>query len=141
MKRPLPDPPLLRRGGGTAATLAFALIAPGAHALDTQRVDTAVDDAIARYHLPGIAVGVKAPTLPGLSDVEVATADVWATGISVDSYPTQFVREGLDAAGVLRVEQAFRTEEGRRVAVAGVVTHRQRPGTANGVTLVGSTHR
>jgi len=86
--------------------------------------------------LPGVAVGVKAPTLPGLSDVEVATADVWATGVSVDSYPTQFVREGLDAAGVLRVEQAFRTEEGRRIAVAGVVTHRQRPGTAGGVTFL-----
>lgn len=86
--------------------------------------------------LPGVAVGVKAPTLPGLSDVEVATADVWSTGVSVDSYPTQFVREGLDAAGVLPVEAAFRTEEGRRVAVAGVITHRQRPGTANGVTFL-----
>lgn len=86
--------------------------------------------------LPGVAVGVKAPTLPGLSDVEVATADVWATGVSVDSYPTQFVRHGLDEAGVLRVEQVFRAEEGRRIAVAGVVTHRQRPGTAQGVTFL-----
>jgi error-prone DNA polymerase len=86
--------------------------------------------------LPGVAVGVTAPTLPGLSDVEVATADVWATGVSVDSYPTQFVRDGLDEAGVLRVEQVFRTEEGRRIAVAGVVTHRQRPGTAQGVTFL-----
>ncbi|AEI12383.1 PHP domain-containing protein [Cellulomonas gilvus] len=86
--------------------------------------------------LPGVSVGVQAPTLPGLSDVEVATADVWATGVSVDSYPTQFVRDGLDAAGVLRVEAAFRHEVGRRIAVAGVVTHRQRPGTAGGVTFL-----
>lgn len=86
--------------------------------------------------LPGVAVGVRAPTLPGLADVEVATADVWATGVSVDSYPTQFVRDGLDRAGVLRVEEVFRTDEGRRVAVAGVVTHRQRPGTAQGVTFL-----
>lgn len=86
--------------------------------------------------LPGVSVGVTAPMLPGLDDVEVATADVWATGVSVDSYPTQFVRDGLDAAGVLRVEQAFRHEIGRRVAVAGVVTHRQRPGTAGGVTFL-----
>lgn len=86
--------------------------------------------------LPGVSVGVRAPTLPGLSDVEVATADVWATGVSVDSYPTQFVRDGLDDAGVLRVEEAYRHEEGRRVAVAGVVTHRQRPGTAGGVTFL-----
>jgi error-prone DNA polymerase len=81
-------------------------------------------------------VGVSAPMLPGLSDVEIATADVWATGVSVDSYPTQFVRDGLDAAGVLRVEQAYTHEIGRRVAVAGVVTHRQRPGTAGGITFL-----
>ncbi|MBN9325598.1 MAG: DNA polymerase III subunit alpha, partial [Cellulomonas sp.] len=37
--------------------------------------------------LPGVSVGVTAPTLPGLEAVEVATADVWATGVSVDSYP------------------------------------------------------
>jgi len=86
--------------------------------------------------LPGVSVGVSAPTLPGLSAVETATADVWATGVSVDSYPTQFVREGLDEAGVLRVVQAFAHEPGRRVAVAGVVTHRQRPGTAGGVTFL-----
>ncbi|HSP59658.1 MAG TPA: DNA polymerase III subunit alpha, partial [Ornithinimicrobium sp.] len=86
--------------------------------------------------LPGVSVGVEAPTLPGMSPVEEATADVWATGVSVDSYPTQYVREGLDAAGVLRVAQALGHEEGRRVAVGGVVTHRQRPGTAQGVTFL-----
>jgi error-prone DNA polymerase len=87
--------------------------------------------------LPGVAVGVEAPTLPGLEAVEVATADVWATGVSVDSYPTQFVRDGLDAAGVLRVEQVHRDPAPTgRVAVAGVVTHRQRPGTAGGVTFL-----
>ncbi|MBC7290021.1 MAG: error-prone DNA polymerase [Actinotalea sp.] len=86
--------------------------------------------------LPGVSVGVEAPTLPGMSAVEEAVADVWATGISPDSYPTQYVREGLDAAGVLRVVDVVRHEAGRRVAVAGVVTHRQRPGTAQGVTFL-----
>ena len=86
--------------------------------------------------LPGVSVGVAAPMLPGMTDVELAVADVWATGVSVDSYPTQYVRDGLDAAGVLRVAQAFTHEAGRRVAVAGVVTHRQRPGTAGGVTFL-----
>jgi error-prone DNA polymerase len=83
-----------------------------------------------------VSVGVQAPTLPGMSAVELDVADVWATGVSVDSYPTQHVRDGLDSAGVLRVEQAFRHEADRRVAVAGVVTHRQRPGTAGGVTFL-----
>ncbi len=87
--------------------------------------------------LPGVSVGVAAPTLPGLEVVEEATADVWATGVSVDSYPTQFVRDGLDEAGVLRVAETYRDPvPAGRVAVAGVVTHRQRPGTAQGVTFL-----
>ncbi|WP_188037575.1 error-prone DNA polymerase, partial [Actinotalea sp. JY-7885] len=86
--------------------------------------------------LPGVAVGVQAPALPGMTHVETAVADVWATGMSVDSYPTQHVRDGLVAAGVITVAQAFEHEPGRRVGVAGVVTHRQRPGTARGVTFL-----
>ena len=87
--------------------------------------------------LPGVSVGVSAPTLPGLERVEEATADVWATGVSVDSYPTQFVRGGLDEAGVLRVADVYADPvPAGRVAVAGVVTHRQRPGTAQGVTFL-----
>jgi len=85
--------------------------------------------------LPGVAAGARAPTLPGLEDIEVATADVWATGIS-HTYPTCFVRPGLDEAGVLRVADLYRRDPGGRVAVAGVVTHRQRPGTANGITFL-----
>ena len=62
---------------------------------------------------------------------------MWATGVSVDSYPTQFVRAGLDEAGVLRVADTYRVPApAGRVAVAGVVTHRQRPGTAQGVTFL-----
>jgi len=86
--------------------------------------------------LPGVAVGVAAPTLPGMSEVEAAMADVWATGVSPDSYPTQYVRDGLVRAGVITVAEAMRADAGRRVAVAGVVTHRQRPGTAQGVTFL-----
>jgi len=86
--------------------------------------------------LPGVSVGVEAPTLPGMSAIETAVADVWATSVSVDTYPTQFVREGLAAQGVLRVADVLVHEPDRRVAVAGVVTHRQRPSTAAGVTFL-----
>ncbi|MEU4363440.1 error-prone DNA polymerase [Promicromonospora sp. NPDC023987] len=86
--------------------------------------------------LPGVSVGVDAPMLPGMSEVELAQADAWATGVTPDSYPTQHVRPGLVAAGVLTVAEALTTEPGRRIAVGGVVTHRQRPGTAGGVTFL-----
>ncbi|MFD6138547.1 error-prone DNA polymerase [Promicromonospora sp. NPDC060271] len=86
--------------------------------------------------LPGVSVGVDAPTLPGMSELELSQADAWATGVTPDSYRTQHVRPGLEAAGVLTVAQAIATEQGRRIAVGGVVTHRQRPGTAGGVTFL-----
>ncbi|MBL0888775.1 hypothetical protein HGK34_21270, partial [Myceligenerans sp. I2] len=73
---------------------------------------------------------------PGMAETEVVQADAWATGVTPDSYPTQYVREGLSAAGVCTVAQVVATEPGRRVAVGGVVTHRQRPGTAGGVTFL-----
>ncbi|WP_066463175.1 error-prone DNA polymerase [Sanguibacter suarezii] len=86
--------------------------------------------------LPGVSVGVSAPMLPGMSDLEVEVADVWSTGITVESYPTEHVRPGLRAAGVLTVQECCAHEAERRVSVAGVVTHRQRPGTARGVTFL-----
>ena len=86
--------------------------------------------------LAGVETGVDAPMLPGMSAVEEAVADVWASGVSTDSYPTVFVREGLDAQGVLTVAGVLEHEAERRVTVAGVVTHRQRPGTARGVTFI-----
>lgn len=86
--------------------------------------------------LAGVSTAVEAPMLPGMSAVEEAVADVWAAGVSVDSYPTVFVRDGLSAQGVLTVAGVLEHEAERRVAVAGVVTHRQRPGTAKGVTFI-----
>lgn len=86
--------------------------------------------------LPGVVPGVEAPPLPLMSVVEEAVADVWAHGVSVDRYPTVFVREGLERNGVLTVAGVLGHEAERRVSVAGIVTHRQRPGTAKGVTFI-----
>ncbi|WP_425953915.1 error-prone DNA polymerase [Xylanimonas sp. McL0601] len=86
--------------------------------------------------LEGVSVGVEAPTLPGMSDVETAVADAWATGVTPGLSPVELVRDGLRRAGVVTVGEATTTESGRRIAVGGVVTHRQRPGTAGGVTFL-----
>ena len=55
--------------------------------------------------LPGVGSSSHIPTLPGMSEVELAAADVWATGVSPDSYPTQFLRHDLDALGVIPAER------------------------------------
>ena len=86
--------------------------------------------------LPGVGVAPHAPALPGMSAIELAAANVWATGVSPDSYPTQFLRANLDALGVIPADQLRSVPDGTRVLVAGAVTHRQRPATARGVTFV-----
>ncbi len=86
--------------------------------------------------LPGVGSSSHVPSLPGMSEVELAAADVWATGISPDSYPTQFLRSDLDAMGVIPAADLLSVPDGDRVLVAGAVTHRQRPGTARGVTFI-----
>jgi len=86
--------------------------------------------------LPGVGSSSHIPTLPGMSEVELAAADVWATGVSPDSYPTQFLRADLDALGVLPAERMLSVPDGSRVLIAGAVTHRQRPATARGVTFM-----
>ncbi|MDP6061486.1 MAG: error-prone DNA polymerase [Acidimicrobiales bacterium] len=86
--------------------------------------------------LPGVVTGVEAPPLPGLSEPDTARADLWATGVSPDGHPTRFVRERLAAEGVLTAADLASVADRQRVVVAGVVTHRQRPPTAGGVTFV-----
>ncbi|MCV7051408.1 error-prone DNA polymerase [Mycobacterium heidelbergense] len=101
-----------------------ALWAAGAAA--TQRPD----------RLPGVGSSSHIPELPGMSGLELAAADVWATGVSPDSYPTQFLRADLDALGVVPAGKLLGVPDGDRVLIAGAVTHRQRPGTAQGVTFL-----
>ncbi|WP_027346191.1 error-prone DNA polymerase [Hamadaea tsunoensis] len=86
--------------------------------------------------LPGTAVGVHAPALPGMDDTDRLVADVWATGLSPDSHPIKLVREILTAQGALPVAHLSTVANGDRVRVGGLVTHRQRPATAGGITFL-----
>jgi error-prone DNA polymerase len=86
--------------------------------------------------LPGTTVGVRAPPLPGMTDAELTIADVWATGVSPDSHPLKHLRQRLDAVGAVRIAALKEIREGARVQVGGLVTHRQRPATAGGVTFL-----
>ncbi len=86
--------------------------------------------------LPGTIVGLDAPTLPGLSPAEVSGSDLWATGIAPDGHPTRFIRSHLESLGVLTATELLQAEPGSRVLIGGVVTHRQRPATASGVTFL-----
>jgi error-prone DNA polymerase len=86
--------------------------------------------------LPGIVTGMNAPQLPGMDDWEEAVADLWATGVSPEGHPTRFLRSDLDRRGAVTAAELRSVPDGSKVLVAGVVTHRQRPATAAGVTFL-----
>jgi error-prone DNA polymerase len=86
--------------------------------------------------LPGTMIAVQPPLFPDLTGYDTLVADLWATGVSTGDHPLAHYRPGLDKRGVLSSEAMRTHEEGRRVEVAGLVTHRQRPATASGVTFL-----
>lgn len=79
---------------------------------------------------------VQAPLLPEPSALDLLCHDLRATGVSTEDHPMCHVRADLDRRGVLRSTDLATAEPGRRIEVAGVVTHRQRPATAGGVTFI-----
>jgi error-prone DNA polymerase len=70
-----------------------------------------------------------------MEPIEVAVADLWATGVAPTGHPTQFLRERLNEMGVVTSDR-LATIDATKVWVAGVVTHRQRPATAQGTTFM-----
>lgn len=87
--------------------------------------------------LPGLS-SVVAPSLPGMNPFELMAADVAATGVTPGVMPVEMVRAALSAQGVVPAAELLHgVEDGTRVRVAGVITHRQHPATAGGVTFLG----
>ncbi|ERH19273.1 DNA polymerase III, alpha subunit [Actinomyces johnsonii F0510] len=86
--------------------------------------------------LPGTVAGAVAPALPAMTSREQQVADLSLTGVSTHGSPLTLLRPGLSAEGVLTTADLSDQEHGRRVRVAGVVTHRQRPHTASGMIFL-----
>lgn len=86
--------------------------------------------------LPGMSA-ISAPALPGMNAFELMAADVAATGVTPDKMPVEMLRKYLTADGIVRANELAHVADGTRVRVAGVVTHRQAPKTAGGVTFLG----
>jgi error-prone DNA polymerase len=76
------------------------------------------------------------PSLPEMSEPEQLMADLWATGVTRDRYPTELIRDRLDALGIVTARTLKSMDDRTRVTVGGIVTHRQRPATAGGVTFI-----
>lgn len=131
---------LVRRTDATAAQVE-ALATAGAFAcLGLERREAiwlagAAAEDRSRF-LPGTTVAVQPPLFSDQTSYEKLSADLWATGVSTDDHPMRHFREALDGRGVLTAAALRRHESGRRIEVAGLVTHRQRPATASGITFM-----
>ena len=86
--------------------------------------------------LPGLSA-IEAPALPGMNAFELMAADIVATGVTPGLMPVEMVRTHLDSLNIVPASGLRRVPDGTRIRIAGVITHRQRPSTAAGVTFLG----
>jgi error-prone DNA polymerase len=70
-----------------------------------------------------------------MTPAEETLADQWATS-TYGTHPVAHIRAALEARQVLTAAAARSAGDGTEVAVAGLVTHRQRPPTARGVVFL-----
>jgi len=85
--------------------------------------------------LEGTVIREESPRL-GLPEKHQDLLDDYASlGLSLDSHPLKLLRPVLGRQ-VRRAEELKGIDDGRLIQAAGVVTHRQRPGTASGVIFL-----
>lgn len=74
--------------------------------------------------------------LPLMTSGEHVVEDYATTGLSLKAHPVSFVRPQLDMLRVKTTDDLSTLKDGDLVKVAGLVTVRQRPGTAKGVVFI-----
>lgn len=96
--------------------------------------------ALGVERLPGFLAphaAVEPPlVLPPAGEGAEIVADYRSLGLTLGRHPLAVLRPRLRRLGARTAEDLQRLPGGRRVRVAGLVTHRQRPGTASGVLFV-----
>jgi error-prone DNA polymerase len=71
-----------------------------------------------------------------LSETEIIYLDYFATSMSITGHPLQHMRERLKKAGVVDSNGLKNLRGGEKILVAGLVTIRQRPASANGTIFL-----
>jgi error-prone DNA polymerase len=76
------------------------------------------------------------PALPVMSTGEHVIADYRHTGFSIRAHPCALLRDKFAAARIMPIAAANAARDGARVRIGGLVTVRQRPGTAKGTVFI-----
>jgi error-prone DNA polymerase len=74
--------------------------------------------------------------LAALSEGEEIVSDYRSTGMTLNRHPLALLRERLDAKKIFSASKLATYPNGRLAKACGIVTVRQRPGTANGVLFI-----
>jgi error-prone DNA polymerase len=77
-----------------------------------------------------------APPLPPQTPLAALQADYRTVGFSVDQHPVGLIRSALKRRGTITLDRLPKTDPGTKVRIAGLVSSRQRPGTASGVVFL-----
>ena len=85
--------------------------------------------------LPSASMGEQME-LPFMATSEHVIQDFAITGLSIKAHPLSFLREDLHRLSVSPLHRLKNLKHGDKVRVAGLITVRQRPGTAKGVVFV-----
>lgn len=85
---------------------------------------------------PSASVSEPQLELPLMTDAAHVVEDYATTGLSVKAHPVSFVRGRLGKMGVVPAGNLGQMKNGDVVKVSGLITVRQRPGTAKGVLFV-----
>jgi error-prone DNA polymerase len=82
------------------------------------------------------ADGAPPAALPTMPASEEVVGDYETIRLSLKAHPVSFLRERLARRGAITTKAVDKVADGRRIAVAGVVLVRQRPGSAKGVVFM-----
>jgi len=109
-------------------------------ALDAPRIQTDSNGCESDVLSAGeLFVNRPSDDLPALTQAAEVAADYRQSGLSLKSHPMAFIRSTLERRGVTpcgAVLESSVLSDGTRMAVAGLVTMRQRPSTAKGIVFL-----
>ena len=131
---------LARRAGLHAGELAALARADALRSLAAHRHQAAWEVAGVDTRVPALLRHTRtredAAELPAPDRVQEMLADYGSTGLSLSSHPLALLRGQLAGYRVQTAAALAECPDGRLARASGLVTHRQRPGTAGGVVFV-----
>jgi error-prone DNA polymerase len=92
--------------------------------------------ATGRHIMSGVPVAESRPALSPPTEGESLLADYASIGLTLGRHPLALLRPRLERMRFASSEQIRQLPAGSRVRAAGIVTGRQRPGTASGTVFV-----